>query len=106
MNEIRARYRNKLSKIVIEVWNGQKWIYVKTLSDPLKEFNAECLAKVSLNEGKNEIKDTQKCVYSLLSEQNKQDTISISNGEELDGMSLAKKKIDNLMDEILKGGKK
>jgi len=74
MNEVKARYRNKLSKIIIEVWNGQKWLYVKTLSDPLKEFKAECLAKVSLNEGENTEKSSQKCVYGLLSEPVKQDT--------------------------------
>jgi hypothetical protein len=76
MNEVKARYRNKLSKIIIEVWNGEKWLYVKTLSDPLKEFKAECLAKVSLNDGVNTEKDTQKFSQSQLRELQKQDTKS------------------------------
>ena len=71
---IKARYRNKLKRIIIEVWNGERWLYVKTLSDPLKEFNAECLAKVSLNKPILTEKEPQKFSYCLLKEHSKQDT--------------------------------
>lgn len=87
--EIKARYRNKLSKIIIEVWNGEKWLYVKTLSDPLKEFQAECLAKVSLSTGQNKEKDSKKFAYDCLSEPLKQDTSNIVSieGKVKSGMS-------------------
>lgn len=75
MIDIKARYRNKLKKIIIEVWNGEKWLYVKTLADPLTEFKAECLAKVSLNHPIIEEKQPQKFAYELLTEPTKQDTI-------------------------------
>ena len=73
-SELKARYRNKLKKIIIEVWNGEKWIYVKTLADPLIEFNAECLEKVSSNSFVFKEKQAQKFGQSLLTEQSKQDT--------------------------------
>lgn len=73
-NELKARYRNKLKKIIIEVWNGEKWIYVKTLSEPLIEFREECLAKVSSNSPVLEQKTPQKFGQYLLNEPSKKDT--------------------------------
>jgi hypothetical protein len=81
-NEIKARYRNKLKKVIIEVWNGQKWLYVKTLSDPLVEFKQECLAKVSLNAPINEEKTPQRFGQYLLDEPLKQDIIKKKPTEE------------------------
>lgn len=92
MTEIKARYRNKLKKIIVEVWNGEKWLYVKTLLDPLTEFKAECLAKVSQNTPKNEEKEAQKFAYDRLGEQQKKD-ITIED---------IKREQNKLMDEILK----
>ena len=94
--EIKARYRNKLKKIIIEVWNGDKWVYVKTLSDPLIEFKQECLAKVSLNKGENKEKDAQRFSYGLLNEPVKQDTSKGVSIEE------AQKELNRLMDSLLK----
>ena len=82
MNELKARYRNKLKKIIIEVWNGEKWLYVKTLADPLTEFKDECLAKVSQNKPINEPKNPERFVESLLSEPVKQDTKKELSDEE------------------------
>lgn len=97
MNEkdLKARYRNKLKKIIIEVWNGEKWIYVKTLLDPLKEFRQECLAKVSLKEPINNQKENERFAYSLLNEPKTQDTIK----NEIED---AKKKLNSLMESLLK----
>ena len=92
---IKARYRNKVGKVIIEVWNGDKWLYVKTLRDPLIEFNAECLAKVSLNKAKNDQKSGETFAYSILTEQKKDDTKNIS----LDDLRNAQNK---LIDDILK----
>lgn len=89
---IKARYRNKVGKIIIEVWNGEKWIYVKTLSNPLVEFKAECLAKVSLNQPKIDQNNVQKCEQSILSEPVKQDTIT---------PDIAKDELNKLMKNIL-----
>jgi hypothetical protein len=66
--DIKARYRNKVGKIIIEVWNGEKWLYVKTLSNPLKEFNAECLDKVSNSKEQNVQNNAKECAQSLLRE--------------------------------------
>lgn len=74
MSEIKARYRNKLKKVIIEVWNGEKWLYVRTLSDPLIEFNTECLAKVSQNKANNEQKQPETFVQDLLNAPKKKDT--------------------------------
>jgi hypothetical protein len=74
MIDIKARYRNKLNKIIIEVWNGEKWLYVKTLSNPLKEFEAECLAKVSPNKAENGEKSPQTFAKCLLTERLNKDT--------------------------------
>lgn len=102
MKDIKARYRNKVGKIIIEVWNGEKWLYVKTLSDPLKEFSAECLAKVSLNKPINEQKDTQKFAQDLLPEPLKQDTIPRN---ELEILEQAKRAASNIMKDILSPNK-
>ena len=75
-DEIKARYRNKLKKVIIEVWNGEKWLYVKTLSDPLKEFRKECLDKVSFYKEQNIVKEPGKFVQPLLNENLKEDTIT------------------------------
>lgn len=72
--EIKARYRNKLKKVIIEVWNGEKWVYVKTLSDPLTEFRDECLAKVSPKNPILEEKQFQKFAQFSLSELSQKDT--------------------------------
>jgi hypothetical protein len=79
---IKARYRNKLKKVIIEVWNGQKWLYVKTLNDPLVDFKTECLAKVSLNAPVNEEKKPQKFGQYLLDAPLKQDTNKKKSTEE------------------------
>jgi hypothetical protein len=71
---MKGRYRNKLNKIVAEVFNGDRWIYIKTLSDPLIDFPQECHAKVSLKEPVLTQKDTQKCAQSPLNEPLKIDT--------------------------------
>lgn len=93
MEEIKARYRNKVGKIIIEVFNGEKWIYVKTLSNPLNEFNAECLAKVSQNKAKIEDKTPQTFAQAPLTDQEKK-TLNIEDE--------ARKALNKLMDEILK----
>lgn len=97
--EIKARYRNKLSKIIIEVWNGEKWLYVKTLSDPLKEFQGECLAKVSQNTSKKAEINHQKFSYEILNEPQNKDTIAIISGKEKAGMSKASVSIKELIEE-------
>lgn len=79
---IKARYRNKLKKVIIEVWNGEKWLYVKTLRDPLIEFKEECLSKVSLNEAENKPKEAEKFGQYLLTEPSKEDTIRHKPTEE------------------------
>lgn len=75
-DNFKARYRNKLKKIIIEVWNGEKWVYVKTLLDPLTEFRAECLAKVSSKQPVLEQKESQKFGQYLLNELPKKDTFA------------------------------
>ena len=76
-NQIKARYRNKLDKIIIEVWNGEKWLYVKTLKNPLIDFSMECLEKVSCNTPILEQKEPQKFGQSILSEPSKQDILQV-----------------------------
>ena len=92
--EIKARYRNKVGKIIIEVFNGEKWIYVKTLSNPLNEFKAECLTKVSLNEAQNKEKQAQTFAQSLLNDTLKKDIPE-------DEMKKAYENREKLMREIL-----
>ena len=94
--DLKARYRNKLNKIIIEVWNGEKWIYVKTLSDPLKEFKQECLAKVSFSTGENKEKESEKFAYSLLTEPTNKDTSTTVSVQE------AQKELNKLMNDLLK----
>lgn len=60
--EAKARYRQKLGKTVIEVWNGEKWIYVRTLKNPLIEFRQECLKKCLFSPSLNNKKEVQKGV--------------------------------------------
>ena len=72
--EIKARYRNKVGKIIIEVWNGEKWLYVKTLSNPLSEFRAECLTKVSNFKEQNNQNNAKEFAQSLLREPLQKDT--------------------------------
>lgn len=97
--QIKARYRNKLKKIIIEVWNGEKWIYVKTLLDPLIEFKEECLAKVSLKQDEKSQINNQKFEQFSLTEQQKQDT-NIETKEKSE-LEKAKEAQDKLMKEIL-----
>lgn len=92
-NDIKARYRNKVGKIIIEVFNGEKWIYVKTLSNPLNEFKQECLAKVSLNKVKKEEKLPDKFAQSSLNESSLKDTLP--SKEDI------QRAIDNIMNDIL-----
>lgn len=80
--EIKARYRNKLKKIVIEVWNGKRWIYVKTLADPMIEFKEICLAKVSSKHEQNEEKDGQKFLQSPLTAPENRDISGLIPSEE------------------------
>ena len=73
MNEdIKARYRNKVGKIVMEVWNGEKWLYVRQLNSPLDDFKHECLAKLGIeclnNTHESNKKTPQTFGYYLLSE--------------------------------------
>lgn len=95
--QIKARYRNKVGKIIIEVWNGDKWLYVKTLSNPLIEFKEECLAKVSLNKEEIENKEPEKFFYYTLNEPKKEDTKL-----EKDLLEKAKAAQNKIMKEMLK----
>jgi len=95
-DKIKARYRNKVGKIIIEVWNGDKWLYVKTLSNPLKEFEQECLRKVSLNGPIKQQNQPEKFVQDLLSEVSDKDTV---NKKTL--LEAAKEAQNKLMNEIL-----
>lgn len=96
--EIKARYRNKVGKIIIEVFNGEKWLYVKTLSNPLIEFNAECLAKLDKkcldSTHENEINNDKKFVYASLRE--------LSPEQKDKTLEEGKLAINKLMNDILK----
>ena len=94
--KFKGRYRNKLDKIVAEVFNGEKWIYIKTLSDPIKDFPEECLAKVSQNSGQNVKKGNETFAQSSLTES--------SNSEKKDtnqGLLGVVDQLNNLMDDVM-----
>lgn len=58
--DIRTRYRNKLEKIIVELFYEGKWYYIKTLPTPDKLFEKECLDKVSqLKAKKSEINEEE-----------------------------------------------
>jgi hypothetical protein len=80
---MKARYRNKLKKIIVEVFNGERWLYVKTLTDPLVEFKAECLAKVSQNSPKNSPNINQTFAQDKLTDTLEKDIIRKPTEEEL-----------------------
>jgi hypothetical protein len=87
-----GRYRNKLNRIVAEVWNGSKWVHIKTLADPLKDFPQECLTKVSNSNPINESKEPQKCGQYLLSEPLELDTPIELSPEEAHKLALESEK--------------
>ena len=53
---MKARYRNKLNKIIIELFYEGKWYYIKTLPAPQTLFFKECLEKVSFLEAQKQNK--------------------------------------------------
>lgn len=54
---MKARYRNKLNKIIVELEYEGTWYYIKTLPDPAKLFEKECLDKVSFLEARKYVSD-------------------------------------------------
>ena len=89
-----TRYRNKLGKIVVELKIADKWLYVKTLSDPIKDLNQECLDKVSFLIEQNKQKEAQKFSQSALTDVSNKDT-------EEEKLRIAKENRDKLMKEML-----
>lgn len=59
---MKARYRNKLNKIIVELEYEGKWYYIKTLPPPQVLMEKECLAKVSSLEAQKLDRNTENVV--------------------------------------------
>lgn len=80
---MKARYRNKLGKIIVELFYRDKWNYIKTLPSPEKLFEKECLEKVSYLNAQNQEKEQNKSqeVPLILINRNQEKDIMHENKE-------------------------